>query len=146
MGLAAWTPLLAQAESEFNLPETVRLMRDEMDWLEPNKRGGFRIKWHNTFMNGFVTGVQMNLARARHATTEAVKAEYGKASESVALVLASKAQRVENELALRHPKLGRSNGSSAGQGSYDAHIAGKQAAGEADCGRPRVCATAPAGG
>jgi hypothetical protein len=138
-----WTSLLAQAESEFNLPETVRLMRDEMDWVEPNKRGGFRIRWHNTFMNGYCSGVQMNLAKARRATVEAVTAEYGEASESVTLVLASKAQRVENELARRHPKLGRSNGSSAGQGSYDAHVAGRQAGERADVGRPRVGGNRP---
>lgn len=131
-----WTSLLAQAEREFQLPDQQAAMRERMDWEQPNKRGGFRIRWHNTFMNGYVEGVRSNLDKARKHTVEA-------GEPGTSIVLASRADQVDAEFDRLHPKVGISR-SSAGHGSSEAYAGGQRAGARADVGRPRVGGSRPA--
>lgn len=137
-----WTSLLTQAEHEFNLPKQQESMRRQMNTFEPNKRGGFRIRWHNTFMTGFVSGVGLNLARSRQATVKNVDGEAS--SDTTTLVLASRSARVDAALADMHPRLGKASRSSAGQGPGSAWAGGRAAGERADLGGRGRLANKPA--
>jgi hypothetical protein len=129
-----FTSLLVQREHEFELPGVADKMWEEFAWRDgrPNARGGFRIKYHNTFSMGYADEVGRRLLAAKKSVEAGVAAETGRTSESVALVLADRAARVDSAMFDLFGALGRGAGSSAGRGSGNAYSSGREAGGRAD--------------
>ena len=100
------------------------------------EQGGHRIKWRNTFMMSFASEIRRILSAAK----ERVKAEAatGYAPGSMAMVFVGRAALVERKLAEFYPNLCKSARTSAGQGSGAAMGHGRQAARNADTGRPKL--------
>jgi hypothetical protein len=136
-----WTSLLAQAEREFLAFDVQERMREEAEMLgvRPNQRGGFRIRWHNTFMMGFISGVSKQLAHARRRTEEQAKV----ATPGVSIVLADRRAAVDADFEERYPSRSLAR-TSAGNGSARARAHGRVAGERADVGRPRVGGNRPA--
>lgn len=128
-----WASLLIQAEREFNTDKVQEQMREEMDWEEirPNQRGGFRIKYHNSFMRGFSNGLDRQLAEARRLTRVEAEKVHG---DSMAIVLVSRENAVAKAYEDMFPDA-RKTRSSAGYGSAAAEGAGRAAGRRADVGR-----------
>jgi len=129
-----FTSLLVQREHEFELPGVQDKMWEEFAWRDgrPNARGGFRIKYHNTFGMGYAIEIGRRLRAAKKAVEAGIAQETGRSSESVALVLADRAARVDSAMTDLFGPLGRGAGSSAGRGAASAFAAGSEAGGRAD--------------
>lgn len=144
-----FTSLLIQREREFEYPAVQDRMWEDFDLYDgrPNARGGWRIKWHNTFGLSYAVEIGRRLRAQRVAVEAGVAAETGRTSESVALVLVSRANQVNNRMDDLFGKLTKGSGSSAGRGSYSAHSVGRQAGGRADLtGKPQGTTAIGGGG
>lgn len=115
------TSCTLQAQTEFLTEDVQRALFEEAP------HPGNRIKWRNDFMLGYISAVGRRLWEMRKVTVQ----EAETATPGVGLVLASKADRVDDKIAQMFGKLskgsGRNLGGSGGSGWGAGHAAGNRA-------------------
>lgn len=133
-----FTSLLVQREHEFLSAGVQQTMWHEFERYDgrPNAKGGWRIKWFNTFGSGYADAISQKLWEAKRAISAAVATEAGRTSESVALALTDRTKAVDAAFKEAFPRLGKGKASSAGQGSGAAYGAGHSAGLHANVSRP----------
>lgn len=128
-----YTSLILQVTHELTHPQTIAQMQLDCDC------SGHTIRWRNTFVNGYAAAIRTRLMESRQRAHTQAKAECSK-PETMALVLRSKSEMVIAKRDEFFPKLGKSKGSSAGQGAGAATRMGYEAGKRADIGNPKISA------
>ncbi len=125
-----YSSLLLQSAMELTRPEV--LVAKEAACTH----GGHGIAWRNSFMLGYAAEIGRRMKEAKQRAKADAETTYG--AGNLAMVLVGKLALVERKFEELHPKLGKGKSSSAGSSHYGARSLGRESAGRADLGSPKV--------